>query len=96
MTMGKLSKLRGHNIIFVDGKWLYQDTRAPTAGNERDCGYCGKANTKEGHDCCLGTLPNVMNACCGHGNIEEAYIQYSDGAIVGGEKAINILANTKE
>lgn len=44
------------------------------------CNHCDKHCTKEGHDACLGTLPgNIMNACCGHGESKEAYIQYHDG-----------------
>ena len=72
------SKLRGHNIVVINDQWFYEDTQTPTVGCERDCGYCGKSNTTEGHDGCLGILPNVMNACCGHGMAAEAYIQYWD------------------
>ena len=50
----------------------------PTIGNERLCGHCGKHNTKEGHDGCLGVIPDAMNACCGHGEINDAYIQWSE------------------
>ena len=36
------SKFRGHNIIiFANGECIYEDTKTPTVGNERDCGYCG-------------------------------------------------------
>lgn len=42
----------------------------------RGCGHCGLHPTPEGHDGCLGTIPGAMNACCGHGNVELAYIQY--------------------
>lgn len=83
-----MSTLRGHVITLVNGEWLYKDTMTPTAGNERSCGHCGKCNTKEGHDGCLGTLPNVMNACCGHGVVGDSYIQYEDGTIIEGEEAI--------
>lgn len=70
------SKLRGHHIIFVGGQWLYADNKQHTIGNERPCGYCGKENTREGHDSCLGILPGIMNACCGHGDADEAYVQF--------------------
>jgi len=43
------------------------------------CGFCGLDRTPEGHDGCIGTLPGVMNACCGHGDTEMAYVQYEDG-----------------
>ena len=70
------SKLRGHPIVCVNSEWLYKDTMTPTAGNERSCGHCGMENTPEGHDGCLGTLVGAKNACCGHGESDEAYIQY--------------------
>jgi hypothetical protein len=28
-------------------------------------------------------LPKVMNACCGHGNVEEAYVQFKDKRMSG-------------
>jgi len=53
------------------------------------CGKCKKLPTKEGHDGCLGTLPGkIMNACCGHGNDEQAYIQYWDKKRIAGNEAI--------
>ncbi len=74
----KQDKLRGHAIICIDGEWLYKDTMTPTVGDDRPCGHCGKQRTAEGHDGCLGAIPGAMNACCGHGESEEAYIQYPD------------------
>lgn len=41
------------------------------------CLHCKKSRTKEGHDGCIGTLENVMNACCGHGDIKNAYVQFN-------------------
>jgi len=85
------SKLRGHEIEFLNGEWVYLDTKEPSRFTylERSCGKCGEKNTPEGHDPCLGTLPGVMNACCGHGVVKEAYIQYEDGSTVRGEIAIH-------
>lgn len=71
-----MDKLRGHAIVFINGEWLYEDTRTPTVGNARACGFCGRPNTVEGYDGCLGYIPGAMNACCGHGTANEAYIQY--------------------
>lgn len=75
------NQLRGHPIHTVAGVWYFTDTGEPTADNwkERPCGHCGLPDTPEGHDGCLGTLPGVMNACCGHGRIDEAYVQFSTG-----------------
>ena len=80
--------LRGHKIELLNGKYVYSDTQTPTVGNERDCGHCGKPNTKQGYDGCLGEIPNVMNACCGHGKDSQAYIQYWDGSIITGKQAV--------
>lgn len=54
------------------------------------CGKCGLEPTKEGHDGCLGTLKgdDIMNACCGHGDDSQAYIQYWDKPQVDGCKAV--------
>lgn len=53
------------------------------------CVKCKKAPTKEGHDGCLGTLPGaIMNACCGHGNVHLAYIQYYNSKKITGNEAI--------
>lgn len=86
---GKSRSLRGHEIVSADGAWYFADTGEPTAPTwtARPCGYCNKPDTPEGHDGCLGTLPEVMNACCGHGVVSEAYVQFDDGKIIRGEKA---------
>lgn len=83
-------KLRGHKIEEVNGIWIYSDTKEATVDNwkTRPCGYCGLNFTSEGHDGCIGTLPNVMNACCGHGEKEIAYVQYENGSILRGEEAL--------
>lgn len=44
------------------------------------CVRCGRSPTPEGHDACLGYLPGVESACCGHG-ITEGRIAYKDGHI---------------
>ena len=87
----RLSKWRGHEIVCRGEEWFYADSGEPVAGNERECGHCGKANTEEGHDGCLGRLSGVVNACCGHGTASEAYIQYDDGSELRGERALEVL-----
>lgn len=39
----------------------------------RYCGLCDKY-MGEGPDVCLGTLPGVSHACCGHGETKRAYV----------------------
>lgn len=44
------------------------------------CAHCGRAPTPEGHDACLGALPGVTAACCGHGVVGgHGYILFDDG-----------------
>ena len=83
--------LRGHPIFLKNEEWFYEDTKMPTVGNERVCGHCGRGDTKEGHDGCLGTLPGVMNACCGHGTADSAYIQFDPQTVVRGDEAIKVI-----
>lgn len=66
---------RGHPIAETDDGWVYTDTGAPVAAEpDRRCGHCGLPNRADGHDACLGEIPGVMNACCGHGG-PGAYVQ---------------------
>lgn len=89
------SKLRGYSIVYINGEWLYKDTMVPTAGNERSCGYCGRSSTNKGHDGCIGTIPEAMNACCGHGKSGDAYIQYWDGKYLSGKVALNEICKQR-
>lgn len=89
------SKLRGHIIVYKNNQWMYKDTGTLPAENERPCSHCGKNNTKEGHDNCLGTLVGVKNACCGHGVNKGAYIQYCSGREIRGSEAINEFQRLK-
>lgn len=50
--------------------WVYSDIRAPITG-ERPCARCGRAPVN-GRDACLGDLPGIISACCGHG-VEPPY-----------------------
>jgi len=84
---------RGYKIKKKNGEYIFCDTGKSTieTWKDRPCGYCGKHNTPEGHDACLGTIPGVMNACCGHGKVNEAYVQFDSGRIISGKKALPLL-----
>lgn len=60
------------------------------------CKKCGELPTTEDHDYCLGTLPGVMNACCGHDDKRWAYVQFLDGVVISGESACVILEELKK
>ena len=87
------SKLRGYDIEYINNEWVYSDTKKSTISTfeSRPCGHCGKYNTLEGHDACLGELKGIMNACCGHGVASEAYVQFLDVFSIHGEDAVIVL-----
>lgn len=87
--------LRGHPIEWdaLRQRWTYCDTLEPIAGNERPCERCGQHGTPEGHDACLGTLAGVTNACCGHGDDDNAYVQRPDGSVARGRDAVQEMSN---
>jgi hypothetical protein len=69
--------------------WVYEDTKEPlpaTGGKVRPCKKCDNVMPLgEGeHDLCLGILPGVDNACCGHGVRERSYIRFTNGVAVKG------------
>lgn len=79
--------------------WVFADTLRPTPGSGvavndiemRPCAKCGLvfegSNIGE-PDPCLGVLPGVDNACCGHGVPEDAYIRFTSGVVVTGFQCI--------
>lgn len=70
------------NKVYWDNRskeWYYEDGQI--ADMFRKCPKCGKLPTKDGYDACLGYLPGVKNACCGHG-VEEGYIQFKNDTII--------------
>jgi hypothetical protein len=65
---------------FFQSGLIEEDRYAAT----RRCPACLKPRTIEGHDPCLGTLPGVNFACCGHG-VHRGYIAFSNGMIIRGK-----------
>lgn len=58
--------------------WLYDDNEVST-NIRRPCPKCGYISEKE--DACLGHLPGVRNACCGHG-LYKGSIEFDNGTII--------------
>jgi len=83
------SYFRGHPIIWKDDSWVYEDTgeKAGFGCEVQPCKKCGKifkgSNIGE-PDPCLGNLPGVDNACCGHGVREHSYIRFFNGVVIRG------------
>jgi len=89
--MGAASYYRGHKIEYINNEWVYSDTKKLVSEDKtRACGKCANNETKEGHDACLGELPGLMNACCGHG-ADEPYIQFLDKTCIRGNDAKIII-----
>ncbi|MBM7580029.1 hypothetical protein [Jeotgalibacillus terrae] len=86
--------LRGHEIYYDGEQWRYKDNDQPTMKHwkYRACGYCNKPNRPDEHDACLGELPGVINACCGHGQSDEAYVMFENGEAARGKTAQGIFS----
>lgn len=68
----------GHQVEFINDIWRYCDTKEPVDTTLKECKHCGKHPTKEGYDSCIGYLPNVSSACCGH-SVEKPYVMLTTG-----------------
>ncbi len=88
---------KGHEVYVKDDTWYYSSDDKPVSENwkSRGCGLCNKLDIIDGHesyDACLGRLPGVMNACCGHGD-SSAYIQLPGGKVLSNAKSIKFIDN---
>ena len=63
--------INGHDCAFENGAWQLP-------ANVETCPRCGCTNKQDNPDGCLGLLPGVVSACCGHG-VEEGYIIFENG-----------------
>ena len=72
------SRLNGVEVVFESGRWVWADTHEAVGEGIRPCPHCGKLPGPNGEDGCLGHLPGVMHACCGHG-IEDGYLIFENG-----------------
>ena len=81
------SYFRGHEVISEGEYWVYLDTgeKAGFGHKIRPCKKCGKifegSNNGEA-DLCLGDLPGVDNACCGHGVHTDSYVRFTSGRVL--------------
>ena len=85
------SRHRGHRIEWEGHKWVFTDYGYPAMrlyGKERPCTRCD--NISRGPDFCLGRMPSVRQACCGHGHPEDAYFTFHNGVEVRGEEAVRL------
>lgn len=90
------SYVSGHEVEFINNQWVYSDNKEVVSDEYRNCAFCLKSNTPEGHDGCLGTLHGVVNACCGHGRVDQAYLQFEDKRCIRGQEALDKIKIIKE
>jgi hypothetical protein len=99
---GAKSFYRGWDIIWINNSWVYADTKEPIpgwGGVIRPCKKCGAIMNDHEPDKCLGNLPGVDNACCGHGIDNLAYIRFTNGLAVEGfhkTHEVDILEDNNE
>lgn len=88
----RFSYNKGYLALFSNRlkKWLYADNEAPIDDEIRPCVKCGCIQEKGQPDTCLGTLPGVKFACCGHGDINGAYITFENGVTVRGFNRVEV------
>ena len=93
MKKPKKSRINGNVIYLDDGQWFYEEDGSLVYLDGKllfkPCPKCGKLPTKEGHDACLGTLPGVKFACCGHG-ATQGYISFENGVRISVSKYADI------
>jgi len=96
--MVAIAKHRGHSIRFDESTqtWIYSDCDIPVPDwKDRPCGKCLESNTENGHDACIANMAGVKNACCGHGEPREAFVQFLDGRHLSGIDAFEYQQSEK-
>lgn len=73
---------RGNKIVTFDGQaWVYANDGSPL-DESRPCVQCGQcAPDRDLPDPCLGWLPGVRFACCGHGVPGQEYVRTDAGVL---------------
>ncbi len=96
--VGGKSVYDDRDISFNGEVWFFCDSGESVRDSwmKEPCERCSKVRTTEGHDRCLGTLDGVRNACCGHGQIEKAYVQFWDKTQFDGNDAIAFFEQAKK
>ena len=76
------SKSRGRKIFSDKEGWKYKDGGGLVNKTAIECGHCGILCEPGKPDPCLGILPGVDFACCGHGDHRLSYVKFSSGIVV--------------
>lgn len=86
-----LNSIHGQDAYYcgVCKDWFYSKDRVQIDEEIRPCSVCNKKRSDNDHDPCISDLTGgVTNACCGHGNNSEAYVQRGVDNVLRGEEAI--------
>jgi len=80
------AKHRGHPIEWCENNayWRYVENE------ERPCVECHVVAEPGGPDPCLGRLPGVRAACCGHGDPRDAYFLLDNETYIRGLEAVKL------
>lgn len=84
---GVTGYIRGRLCYYDGDQWRHKDDDESVSDI---CPRCNLPPTKEGYDACLGFIPGVHSACCGHG-VEGGYIVTKDEFILKQEGTIHEL-----
>ncbi len=84
MAKGEVVYLDGNKIEWNQSKqiFMYSDGTEVRKENIKPCPMCGEHQIN-GCDPCLGRLPGVESACCGHG-VKKGYIIFTNGIKIKG------------
>jgi len=77
------SNINGNPIYYDEAAEIFRyasDDEPINWNNHRPCPKCGKRPFDTGEDACMGYLPGVVSACCGHGG--EGYIEFENGVTI--------------
>lgn len=76
----------------------------PGADENTVCSVCKEKQIDGDYDPCIGKLIGVKNACCGHGDTKEAYVQFDhvdykdnpNAFRIGGRDALDYIERNKQ
>jgi hypothetical protein len=93
-----ITYLYGREIYYIGNEWCWAEDMTPIGMPWRVCPHCGKyplEDHEDPPDPCMGWVPGIRYACCGHGNIEEAYVLLESDELYSGYDAILIIEHLR-
>ena len=88
------SMTRGHATHWNGKNWVVTATGELVHKTTLKCPECKLDCEPKGPDPCLGILPGVAHACCGHGDRRKAYVKFQNGLTIYGWVFEKPWANT--